>query len=129
MEALPKNHQLKVALLNDKIAGFVEVGPRDEATIDLAPHGEKVGEVYYIFVSPKSIGQGVGKVLMMEAEKAMKQDMGMESAVVHVFVDNVEAVRFYEKRGWTSLDIRRAEPVFLDMGYEVDSVWYEKKFG
>ena len=53
-----------------------------------------------IAVAPQMQGQSVGAVLLNEGEKLAREN-GMRRMVLKVRCDNLKAIRFYEKQGYT----------------------------
>jgi ribosomal protein S18 acetylase RimI-like enzyme len=66
--------------------------------------GEKKSDPYFailaIAVNPRTQGGGVGRLLMDDAERAAIE-AGFDEIRLSVAPDNRQAVRFYEKLGWT----------------------------
>lgn len=52
-----------------------------------------------IAVDPVAQGKGVGQLLMQYSENYARQN-GFKSMQLTVAVDNIQAIRFYEKSGW-----------------------------
>ncbi|KAJ3185509.1 hypothetical protein HDU87_000132 [Geranomyces variabilis] len=151
IENLAPGHQLLVATIPDRkndpskriIAGFIEVGPRDPESLDLAPSTPNIGEIHYIFCDPRFLGAGIGRALLVAGEDALRrtpitatattadvsenQQQFVDTAVIHVFVENKEACAFYERLGYVSLGKVQLDKEFRGMGYDVDSIWYQKK--
>ena len=74
------------------IVGFAAFGPaRDEA--------ETLGELYSIYVLPDEAGRGIGRALMAEGLRRLRED-GVEEAILWVLEDNPRTHRFYEAAGW-----------------------------
>jgi ribosomal protein S18 acetylase RimI-like enzyme len=63
------------------------------------------GYVSSLYVSPNLQGGGVGRLLLSEAEKELR-DSGARTARLWVFEENAASRAFYVKRGW-ALDGRR----------------------
>lgn len=100
-----------VALAEEKIVGFVSVGPsRTE---------DDTGELYAIYVVPEAWGSGAARELMAEAKDWFAQE-GYATAMLWVLADNPRARHFYEREGW------RAEATRLDTvrGIEIEEALY-----
>lgn len=90
-----------IAKVNDEIAGFI------------ASHshwwdkyiGDFVGEIHEISVDRRFHGKGVGSKLMSTAEQYFVNE-GRKVAGLWVGVNNVSAIRFYEKKGYIKGEIR-----------------------
>jgi ribosomal protein S18 acetylase RimI-like enzyme len=67
--------------------------------------GHRVAELSYFGVNPHLFGQGVGKELLRELRRRLKA-RGYQRAELSVYVDNIRAVRLYERLGWQA----RGEP-------------------
>jgi ribosomal protein S18 acetylase RimI-like enzyme len=61
------------------------------------------GLLYHLAVAAGHRQQGVGEGLLMEVEKRLRA-RGCIRCYLLVTNDNLEAARFYEKRGWKSMD-------------------------
>jgi GNAT superfamily N-acetyltransferase len=83
--------RLLVAVEDQKVIGFVRVGPESEAS--------EVGLIYLLYVLPEYWGRGVGKALMSAAMDELR-DLGMRDAALWVLRDNQRARRFYAGLGW-----------------------------
>jgi ribosomal protein S18 acetylase RimI-like enzyme len=95
------------------VVGFVTVGPsRDE---------RGVGEVYAIYVDPRSWSGGIGRSLLARAEEHLAT--GYRRATLWVLDDNPRARRFYEKAGWRPDGERKTE---LRWGIDTLEVRYGK---
>lgn len=102
---------LWVAEADDRIVGFVSVGPsRTE---------EGAGELYAIYVLPEAWGSGAARELMAAAKDWFAQE-GYAIAMLWVLADNPRARRFYEREGW------RAEGTRIDTvaGTQVEEALY-----
>jgi len=75
------------------VTGFVNLG----ATRD--QEASSVGELFAMYVLPEEWGQGVGRALMFETLKALR-DEGFAEAILWVLEDNPRTRRFYELSGW-----------------------------
>lgn len=62
------------------------------------------GMVYHLAVEADQREKGIGDRLMVELERRLK-DKGCIRSYLLVTYDNLEAVRFYEKRGWTRMEL------------------------
>jgi ribosomal protein S18 acetylase RimI-like enzyme len=61
------------------------------------------GLIYHLAVTASSRSQGIGSRLMDELESRLRAK-GCIRSYLMVTVDNEEAMRFYEKRGWERMD-------------------------
>ncbi|MEP1123144.1 MAG: GNAT family N-acetyltransferase [Ilumatobacter sp.] len=57
----------------------------------------------HLFIEPAHHGQGLGRRLLVMVE-SMLADAGHSEFELHTRVDNVPAISFYEKAGWTVTD-------------------------
>lgn len=62
------------------------------------------GMVYHLAVTPDQRGRGIGEALMNELEDRLRAK-GCIRYYLMVVNGNEEAVRFYEKRGWTRMEL------------------------
>jgi GNAT superfamily N-acetyltransferase len=86
----------------ERIAGFVTFGPsRDE-------DAQGFGEVYALYVDPDRYQGGVGRLLMAEARRRLR-DSGFTAAILWVLDGNTRAASFYEREGWRPDGARREE--------------------
>jgi len=81
-----------VAELNNEIVGTV-IGGFD---------GRR-GMIYHLAVAASLRGQGIGSRLMSEVESRLRAKGCIKSYLV-VLRDNIEAMKFYERVGWESMD-------------------------
>ena len=89
-----------VAELDDRVVGFVNVGP------SFSEPG--VGELYAIYVVPDAHGTGAGPALI-EAGVDWLAERWSE-AILWVATENPRARRFYERHGWV-VDGERVDDV------------------
>jgi ribosomal protein S18 acetylase RimI-like enzyme len=86
----------------EAIAGFATFGgSRDEDARGL-------GEVYALYVDPDRHHGGVGRQLMAEARRRLRE-AGFDDAILWVLDGNDRARRFYEGEGWTPDGASRVE--------------------
>ena len=68
---------------------------------------EEPGEIEFMYVATEHQRNGLGAVLMSEAESRLKA-AGREAAVLWVYAENVAARLFYERCGWWADGAERA---------------------
>ena len=61
--------------------------------------GQRVGHVYTVNVHPKERGRGLGRELLTACEGRLRA-LRMARCVLEVNVENVEAIRLYERCGY-----------------------------
>jgi GNAT superfamily N-acetyltransferase len=90
-----------------EVIGFALVGPergstsQDDRNPPVTHTGNaSTGELYAIYVHPRSWNLKAGRDLMQEATRHLR-DEGYEEAVVWVLENNDRARRFYGKAGWS----------------------------
>lgn len=108
------NSDTLVAVADDGVAGFVDVGPTRDEHLDPS----RVGELYAIYLHPSHWDQGHGRRLIAEAEDAMRR-LGFESAMLWVLEENARARAFYEAAGWRHDGGRQLERIIDTELYEV----------
>jgi ribosomal protein S18 acetylase RimI-like enzyme len=82
----------------------------------------RAGHVYTVNVHPSRRGTGLGRALMQACEDELRK-LGMTRVVLEVNVDNVEAIRLYERGGYTR--VRRLPDYYTT--YANNDAWlYEK---
>jgi ribosomal protein S18 acetylase RimI-like enzyme len=82
-----------VAYSGRRRLGFVTAGPiREEPPA-------QGGEVYALYVDPAHTGLGMGSALLEAAVTRLARS-GFSQASLWVFTRNINARRFYERRGW-----------------------------
>jgi ribosomal protein S18 acetylase RimI-like enzyme len=96
-----ETHRLTVADQDGEVVGFTYVGPSET---------EGAVELYAIHVVPELVGTGVGRELMVNALRQLKE-IGGERAVLWVLEDNERARRFYDRGGWLPDGATRVEAV------------------
>jgi RimJ/RimL family protein N-acetyltransferase len=96
------------------VVGFANLGRcRDE---------EGVGELFAIYVHPRSWGTGAGRALI-ERGDAFLRESGFDQAVLWVLEGNERAERFYRAAGWSRDGGRKVEEF---QGAELTEVRYRK---
>ncbi len=87
--------RILVAELNGQAAGWLVIGPqRDE---DL--NGQRVGEIYAVYVHPDYWRHGCGAALIARG-KAELAAQSYAEATLWVLRDNQRAIRFYQAQGF-----------------------------
>jgi ribosomal protein S18 acetylase RimI-like enzyme len=94
LEVIPAERHPWIAESDDGIAGFVAAGASRDADADQA-----TGEVYAIYVDPDCWNRGIGRNLLVQAQRDLKQG-GYHGATLWVLASNEQARRFYEAAGW-----------------------------
>jgi len=95
-------HELLVAEHAGGVIGFVAVGPARDPDCDSAA----VGELRVVLVDARERGAGVGFALIAARERAMRES-GLLAATLWVVPENAQAVRCYERCGWSADDTER----------------------
>lgn len=112
-------HRTVVADQERQLVGFADTGPsRDD---DANP--QQTGEVNLIYVLPEQWGRGIGRALMAEVLRRMRDDR-FRDATLWVLDDNPVGRRFYEAGGWR-LDGVIKEGEFLET--RVQEVRYRRE--
>lgn len=62
------------------------------------------GMIYHLAVAQDHRQNGIGAILMEEVEQRLKQKGCIRSYLL-VTRDNLDAIQFYEKRGWARMDL------------------------
>jgi GNAT superfamily N-acetyltransferase len=107
-----------VAEVDGEVRGFASVGAARE-------NGERLGELYAIYVDPDHWGAGLGRALISEAEERLR-GAGFAEAILWVLEDNPRTRRFYEAAGWTHDGGSKRD---THLGTEVSEVRYRKRLG
>ena len=79
IEAMDRTNSATLVVVDDDVAGFVDVGPTRDEHLDVSA----VAELYAIYLDPDRWGAGFGKALIVAAEDAMA-DLGFWSAMLWV---------------------------------------------
>jgi GNAT superfamily N-acetyltransferase len=103
-----------VAERDGEVLGFAFAGPSRDT--------ENAAELYSIYVDPDAWGTGLGRELILEVERQLR-DQGFEQAELWVLEDNPRGRRFYEAAGWRSADV---QPITI-FGSEVPEIRYRKR--
>lgn len=82
----------------------------------------RAGHIYTINVHPSRRGTGLGKLLMAACEEELRK-LGMTRCVLEVNVDNADAIRLYERCGYTRV---RRLPDYYSTYANNDAWLYEK---
>jgi GNAT superfamily N-acetyltransferase len=107
-------HFVLVAEHGGRISGFASAAPGGEE--------DRVGELQALYVEPSAWDCGLGRALIIEAERRLGE-AGCREAVLRVFEDNPRARRFYEAGGWAAVRTRLEE----FFGVQTSVVWYRKR--
>jgi ribosomal protein S18 acetylase RimI-like enzyme len=89
----------------ERIAGFVTFAASRDAD------ASGLGEVVALYVDPDRHEGGVGRLLMTEARRHLREG-GFTEAILWVLDGNERAQRFYQREGWTPDGARREENVY-----------------
>ena len=82
----------------DQAVGILTIGASRDDDLDV----NLTGEIWGIYITPSYWRQGIGTILVQEAER-MLMSRGYQDTVLWVLEDNMDARGFYEKTGF-SLD-------------------------
>jgi GNAT superfamily N-acetyltransferase len=99
---------LTIIAVADRIRGFVTISPG-------------AGELRALYVDPEAWRTGVGRALIVDAERRLAQHHG--AATLWVLTANARARRFYEAAGWQPDGTARRD---RDFGAVLDEVGYRK---
>ncbi|HSZ43600.1 MAG TPA: GNAT family N-acetyltransferase [Trebonia sp.] len=102
-----------------QVAGFAGFGPSRDADADSG----QTGELAAIYLRPGSIGQGLGRLLMMAVVSGLT-DLGYADATLWVLDGNARARRFYERAGWT---LDGADTTDDSRGFTIREVRYRRR--
>ena len=102
---------------NDQAIGILTIGASRDDDLDV----NLTGEIWGIYITPSSWRQGIGTILVQEAERMLKS-RGYQDVVLWVLEDNMDARRFYEKMGF-SLD---GMYKMVELGKPLKAVRYRK---
>ncbi len=87
---------------NPELFLLAEIDPQLVGTLMGGFDGRR-GLIYHLAVTPLFRKQGIGSMLMNEMENRLKSH-GCLKCHLMVTKDNVEAMRYYELRGWERMD-------------------------
>lgn len=106
-EALAHNLPAWIAVDANTVVGFAAV---------------RADELSALYVSPHVYGQGIGTILLEEAERYIAED-GISTALLWVHEKNTRSQHWYTKRGWQKTDELEAHRIGdLDTGRAVKMV-------
>jgi ribosomal protein S18 acetylase RimI-like enzyme len=92
-----------VAHANSQPVGYLtarlQAGPDDTFAV-----GAQYAELYSLSVHPRARSSGVGSRLLDELDRRLKQ-RGIQDLSVAVLIDNVDALRFYRRRGLEPVEV------------------------
>jgi GNAT superfamily N-acetyltransferase len=88
------------------------------SSIGRARDDPAAGEIYAIYVLPEAWGTGAGHALMQESVRRLRDD-GYGEGILWVLDDNPRARTFYEREGWSPMDVRREETFLGTVVHEV----------
>jgi len=103
-----RRHTLVVDV-EGEVVGFAHVG----RTRDPESNEDLVGELYAVYVLPEAWGRGIGRSLMAEVLRRLRED-GFREAILWVIEDNPRTRRYYELAGWR-FDGGTKEEAILDV--------------
>ncbi|HET9104790.1 MAG TPA: GNAT family N-acetyltransferase [Solirubrobacteraceae bacterium] len=118
-EGRPDQPLTIVAEERGPVRGFVTISPSRTAT------GASTGELLALYVDPESWGQGIGRVLILEARRRMVE-RGHRAAEVWVLAGNERAERFYRADAWEAGKGRRRREAW---GVLADELRYRRRLG
>ncbi|MGN6663013.1 MAG: GNAT family N-acetyltransferase [Solirubrobacterales bacterium] len=98
----PNAPETLLAVEGDEILGFVAFGPSRDAD---AP---EAGEIFALYIDPPRWGTGVGRLLMREARRCLRE-RGHTEGTLWVLEGNEPAERFYRSEGWERDGAEREE--------------------
>jgi [ribosomal protein S18]-alanine N-acetyltransferase len=85
----------------------------------------RAGHIYTVNVHPSARGRGLGKLLMASCEERLAA-LGMTRCILEVNVENEDAIRLYERCGYTRVE--RLKDYYTQ--YRVNDAWlYLKRLG
>jgi GNAT superfamily N-acetyltransferase len=89
----PRAPKSLIAMLGERVAGFTTIGPSRDADAASA------GELRALYVDPDYWRGGVGRALLLEARRRLRE-AGYHEALLWVLDGNTIAERFYRADGW-----------------------------
>ena len=95
-------HRLLVLDRGGQILGFAATGPASEGS------EETQGEIYGIYLHPSNWGRGLGRLLMAQAQAALRAD-GFREAILWVLERNTRARKFYDAGAWSEVGETRTQ--------------------
>jgi GNAT superfamily N-acetyltransferase len=113
----PQNTEIWVAQDPIEIVGFLALGPAR------AMDAKMIGEIYAIYVHPRSWNQGNGQALFQHGEGRLRS-MVYSQAILWVLESNARARQFYEIAGWVVDGASKTET--LTDGIELREICYRK---
>jgi GNAT superfamily N-acetyltransferase len=99
---------LTIVAITDRIRGFATISPG-------------AGELRALYVDPEAWGSGLGRALIVEAERRLARHH--TTARLWVLTGNARARRFYDMAGWRPNGTARHDRVW---GAALDEVGYSK---
>ena len=105
-----------VAVDEGAIRGFATTGPASSAD------GQRSGELYALYVDPRSWRRGIGRALIVAARERLCSQ-GFTDACLWALFGNDRAERFYRADGWVSDGTQRVADVH---GLIVNEVRYDR---
>ncbi len=64
----------------------------------------RLGHIYTVNVHPAARGRGLGRILMASCESSLRS-LGMTRVALEVNVENEDAIRLYERTGYTRIEL------------------------
>lgn len=95
-----------VAVEGEETVGFVLLGP----PMDPELNASEIHELYSLYIEPKRIGTGLGRLLMDEALRYLRGG-AWASAVLWAPREARRTCRFYERAGWYPDGVEKTEEI------------------
>lgn len=119
-----------VAEAGGDIVGYVIFGPErlrisaraGSSAATTTTSGQARGEVYAIYLLEDTQRQGIGRNLLLEAERRLSR-MGYVDGVLWMIEANGSARAFYERMGWRPTGLRQVH----DLGADVSEIQFERR--
>jgi len=100
-----------VAEMNGEVVGYIMCRV-EHGLSNFGYHLAKKGHIISIAVLPHARRRGIGKALMVQAMKALKEVYGVDEYYLEVRVSNVPAINLYKKLGYQI--VKRLKGYYLD---------------
>ncbi|MBX3081681.1 MAG: GNAT family N-acetyltransferase [Anaerolineae bacterium] len=101
----------------DQAVGILTIGASRDTDLDAS----RTGEIWGIYITPTYWRQGVGTLLVYEAERILRS-RHYKDVVLWVLADNKDARRFYEKMGFAVDGMSK----LVELGQPLTAIRYKK---
>lgn len=98
VSVLEEPERLSIAEVDGDLVGFCHGGPGRRAVTKVVGSGDRMAEVYALYVDPNFQGMGIGRALLRHVAQGFESD-GFETVAILTLEANRHGRRFYDALG------------------------------